>query len=121
MSDRPARWRAFRRAPLVVQALLLVTTGLLLASLFCVAAELPTPGNVVVGTFGAVATVLGLIVAADLRHAADAVAEIARTFRPGTRRAERPVRGVRVLAVYYVVFGIVLTVAGYGGFIHWHR
>jgi hypothetical protein len=117
----PSRWRTFRRAPLVVQALLVVTIGLLLASVVCVAGELATPGNAVVGSFGVTASVLGVIVAADLRHAADAVADIARAFRPGIRRSERPVRGVRVLAVYYVVFGFVLAVAGYGGFIHWHR
>jgi hypothetical protein len=98
-----------------------VTLGLLAASLVCVAAELPRPGNAVVGTFGVSAAMLGALVAADVGRSAEALAGLARALRPGRRRAAGPERGVRVFGVYYVVFGVVLAVAGYGGFISWKR
>ncbi len=107
--------------PVWMQLLVVLTLGLLVASVVCVAAELPRPGNVVVGTFGLTATVLGALVAADVGRSAEALAGLARSLRPGRRRAAGPERGVRVLGAYYVVFGVVLAVAGYGGFIHWRR
>jgi hypothetical protein len=105
----------------VVQLLLPVTVGLLAASLICVAAELADPGNAVVGSFGVASCVLGVVVAADLRGSARALGELARAFRRARRPSDPPQRGVRVLAVYYVIFGVVLAVAGFGGLIRWHR
>jgi hypothetical protein len=104
-----------------VQLLLIVTVGLLAASLVCVAAELANPGNAVVGTFGICSAVLGVVVAANLGGSGQALAELARALRPGRPRPQAPERGVRLLAVYYVIFGLILAVAGYGGFIHWRR
>jgi hypothetical protein len=105
-----------------VQALLVISGGLLGASIVCVAAELATPGNAVVGTFGITSALVGALLAGNVGGSADAVGEIASAFRPGRSPARaRPVRGVRVLGSYYVVFGVVLAVAGYGGFIHWAR
>jgi hypothetical protein len=122
VSGSSGPWRAFRAAPGAVQLLLLVTVLLLLGSIVCVAGELATPGNAVVGTFGLSATVLGALVAGNVGNCADAVAGLARALRPGRRRpAEQSERGTRVFGVYYVIFGIVLAVAGYGGFIHWKR
>lgn len=117
----PTKWRAFRRTPVIVQLLLPVTVVLLAASLVCVAAELAHPGNAVVGTFGICSCVLGVVVAADLRGSAEALGQLVRAFRPARRPSTAPQRGVRMLAVYYVLFGVVLAVAGYGGFITWHR
>jgi hypothetical protein len=119
--SKPTRWRAFRRAPLWVQLLLVVTVALLCASLVCVAAELASPGNAVVGTFGVSSLVLGAAVAADLGGSGQALGELGRALRPGGARSGGPQRGIRALAVYYVIFGLVLAVAGYGGFIHWRR
>lgn len=107
--------------PVWLQLMLLLTLGLLVASVVCVAAELPRPGNAIVGTFGSTATLTGALVAADVGRSAEALGRLARTLRPGRRRAAGRQRGVRVLGAYYVVFGIVLAVAGYGGFIHWRR
>jgi hypothetical protein len=87
-----------------------------------VAAEAASPGNAVVGTFGVSATLLGALVAGNVAGSADAVADLARKARPGTGTPRPgPARGVRVFGVYYVIFGVVLAVAGYGGFIHWTR
>jgi hypothetical protein len=105
-----------------VQLLLAVTVVLLAASIVCVVGELANPGNVVVGSFGISATALGGLVAADVGGAATALADLGRAFRPRPRPpGAQPARTVRVLGTYYVIFGTVLAVAGYGGFIHWTR